>query len=293
MRFQVAGRGAILTASNLSEYMSSANIRFSDVADDDSVLDANLAHFASHTFAHVRLPPASVEWPRDSASRERLVVIVAEDAGFTVQSDAPIIGREPGLTVVPPGTAPVYFRAAAPTELLFVSCMADSLPGIDLLLQEPDSNAASVEPSQLHALTGFVKSLCSITAGVDEEDAAPLTTVGREVTRSLVSMAVGNRPAKPDLFTLAMQLIVREFARDDISVRWAAEQLHASLRTTQDAFAKRNTTFSRELRAVRLKAVDELRKRGGAPSLADAALAAGFGSSAAYYRAAKEAADKR
>jgi len=142
MRFQLAGRAKILTASRLSEYMSSANIRFNEVADDESSLHANLAHFASHTFAHVRIPRASVEWPRDSASRGRLVVIVAEDAGFTVESDAPIIEREPGLTLIPPGTAPVRFRAEVPTELVFISCLADSLPGIDLLLHEPDSNAA-------------------------------------------------------------------------------------------------------------------------------------------------------
>lgn len=286
MRFQLNGRREILKASALGEYMSSANIRFSDVTDDDSTLQANLAHFASHTFAHIRLPGASVEWPRSPRSQGRVVVIVTEGPGFIVTSDEPVIEREPGLFLVPPGSGPVHFSAASPTELLFVSCDIDSLAGIDLRV-DPATETTPVESSQLRPLTSFVKSLCSITSGADEESVLPLARAGQEVTRSLVEMTIGNRLVKSDLFNLAMRLIVRDFARDGLDVRWAASKLHASVRTLQSAFTKNGTAFSRELRSVRLKAVDELRKRDTQLSVADAALAVGFGSSSAYYRAFK------
>lgn len=287
MRFQLGGRHEILKASDLNEYLSSANLRFRSVS-DDSPLQANLAHFASHTFAHVKMPGALVEWPRSPRSSSRVVVIVTEGDGFTVQAQEPVLERKPGLFLVGPGTETVRFHASAPTELFFVSCNVDSLSGISMH-REPHSDLTPLEASQLRPLTSFVQSLCAITVGAGEDSALPLAMAGQEVTRALVTMAVGMRPENPDLFILAMQLILRDYSQSDISVQWAAGKLHSSIRTVQSAFTRQGTTFSRELRSIRLKAVSELRKRDHRLSLVDAAQAVGFGSSSAFYRAMKKA----
>jgi len=291
MRVQVEGRQAAIGHESLSEYMSAANLRFVDLP-PDGALTANIVNFPTHTFAHVVLPPALIEWPRDIHSRNRVLVLVTADDRFEVHCDGPVIRKEPGFILVPPGIHPVLFRTrSAATELIYVSSDVTAL-GAVRIVDDPDLIDGMVPASTAVPLTGFVTALCSITSG-GTADAGPIARVAREVARSLIAVFDGGEQASPSLFTSAMEIIVRDHARTELSGAVVASRLGVGTRTLQDAFAKEGTTVSAQLRAVRVRAAEELRERNPGVPLKQVAAATGFGSVSTLLRSLRREVSER
>ncbi|MCK2037888.1 helix-turn-helix domain-containing protein [Microbacterium sp. SSW1-49] len=288
MKFRIAGRERLLHAKALSAYLSSANFGFTSVRDEHAMLRANLVHIGRYTFAHVQLPPATLEWPRDELSRSRVVVIVAEAPGFTVASEGPVIVREPSWFVIPPGGATVTFEATMPTELVFISLDEDALSGgrqvdFDRVGEQPPSEET------LRPLTSFVKSFCAIEADEPDGVVSPLEDAACEVARTLVATVVGEPVTRPQLFDSVMRFILRDYSSPRLSVAGVAEALGVSVRTVQSALSEHGTTFSRELRAIRLKAAADLKNRNPGLPLATVAQLTGFGTRQSLHRAQRDA----
>jgi AraC-like DNA-binding protein len=291
MKFRIAGRERLLGAKALSAYLSSANFGFTAVRDAHAVLQANLVHIGRYTFAHVQLPPATLEWPRDELSRNRIVMIAVEAPGFTVASEGSVIARESSWFVIPPGGASVTFEATVPTELIFISLDDDALSGE----RQVDFDRAGEEPpceATLRPLTSFVKSLCAIEADQPDGVVSPLEDAACEVARTLVATVVGEPVTRPQLFDSVMRFILRDYASPRLSVASVAEALGVSVRTVQSALSDHGTTFSRELRAIRLKAAAEIKNRNPSLPLATVAELTGFGTRQSLHRAQRDASSR-
>ncbi|MGN6128185.1 MAG: helix-turn-helix domain-containing protein [Humibacter sp.] len=286
MRVRVEGRQAALQNAALSEYMTDANLRFIDLPLRGTVT-ANIVNFPAQTFGHVILPPATIEWPRDRLSRDRVLVLVTSDERFEVSTEGRVLYKQPDFILVPPGSEPVRFRTYSPsTELIYVSSDVSMLA--DIVIPEEQSEITGTVPSTAAVpLTSFVTALCSITTG-GVTSAEPIAQVAQEVGRSLVRIFGSDERAQQDLFTAAMEIIVREHARIDLSGAVVAKRLRVATRTLQHAFAQRGTTFSAQLRAVRVKAANEIRKRNPAISVRQLAAASGFGSISTLLRALRD-----
>lgn len=291
MRFRAAGAKDLLGLRPLDAYMASANIRFSGVRETHGALRANVVRMGRFLFAHVQLPVSTVVWPRDDLSRNRVVVIAAEGTGLTVTSGAPIIARRSSWFVVPPGTDEVTFEASTPTELVFVSLDDTEFAGerhVDFDRVGADSSPESV----LRPLVGFVKSLCAIESEHVAQGASPLGEAATEVARSLVAAVVGEPAEQQDVFNAVMRIVLQDYPSADLSLPAVARALGVSARTVQSALRARGTTFSDELRTVRLKAASELRSRNPGLPLSDVAKLAGFGTRQSLHRAMRKTADR-
>lgn len=287
MRFRAAGREDLLGLRPLDAYMASANIRFSNLRDERGVLRANVVRIGRFLFAHVQLPVSTVVWPRDALSRNRVVMIAAEGTGLTVASEASIIARRSSWFVVPPGTEEVTFTASKPIELVFVSLDDTELVGehhIDFGRVGADSAPESV----LRPLVAFVKSLCAIESEHVDRGASPLGEAASEVARALVTAVVGEPAERLDVFNAVMRIVLQDYPSPDLSLPAVARALGVSARTVQSALSARGTTFSDELRTVRLKAASELRSRNPGLPLSDVAKLAGFGTRQSLHRAMRK-----
>jgi len=286
MRVRVEGRQSALESAALSEYMTDANLRFVDLP-LVGTLTANIVNFPAQTFGHVILPPTTIEWPRDRQSRDRVLVLVTQDERFEVSSAGRVLRKASGFTLVPPGGNPVLFRTSSPsTELIYVSSDV-SLLG-DTVIPETQGQLPGTVPSAVAVpLTSFVTALCSITTG-GVTAAEPIAKVAQEVGRSLVRVFGTDGRGQQDLFTAAMEIIVREHARIDLSGGLVAKRLRVATRTLQHAFTQQHTTFSAQLRAVRVKAANEIRTRNPAIPARQLAAATGFGSVSTLLRALRD-----
>jgi AraC-like DNA-binding protein len=287
MKFRIAGRERLLQAKALSAYLTSANFGFTSVRDAHAILRANLVHIGRYTFAHVQLPPATLEWPRDELSRDRVLMIAVEAPGFTVTSEGPIIARDSSWFVIPPGGASVTFEATLPTELVFISLDHDALRRAR---QVDFDRAGEDAPSEstLRPLVSFVKSLCAIEADEPDGVVSPLEEAAFEVARTLVATVVGEPVTRPQLFDSVMRFILRDYASPRLSVTGVAEALGVSVRTVQSTLSDHGTTFSQELRAIRVKAAAELKNRNPDLPLATVAQLTGFGTRQSLHRAQRD-----
>lgn len=283
MKFRAAGRNGLLGLRPLSAYMESANIRFSDVHDVNAALRANLVRIGRFLFAHVQLAATTVVWPRDELSLNRVVMIAAEGEGLTVRSDAPVIVRGTSWFVVPPGTEAVTFDACVPIELVFVSLDDTELAGP----RHVDFERVGEGPAEtaMRPLIDFVKSLCAIESETTAEGASPLADAAREVARSLVAAVIGKPTDPPNVFDSVMRIVLQDYPSPHLSPSTVAHALGVSVRTVQSALNAHGTTFSRELRGVRLKAAAELTKRNPGLPMVEVAKLVGFGSRQSLYRA--------
>lgn len=289
MKFRAAGRD-LLGARPLTEYMEAANIRFSGVREENPVLRANLVRIGRFLFAHVQLPASTVVWPRDELSRNRVVMIAAEDDGLTVSSAAPVIARGSSWFVVPPGADAVTFDASTSTELVFVSLDDTELVGDRRVDYGSVGEDIPAEPA-LRPLVNFVKSLCAIESEAVEGGVTPLGDAACEVARSLVAAVVGEPTERPGVFDAVMRIVLQDYPSPHLSLPAVARALGVSARTVQSALSAHGTTFSDELRAVRLKAATELMKRNPGLPMPEVATLAGFGTRQSLYRAMRNATD--
>ncbi|MFJ2369218.1 helix-turn-helix domain-containing protein [Microbacterium sp. NPDC087665] len=287
VKFRAAGREDLLGLRPLNAYMASANIRFSDVEDTSAVLRANMVRIGRFLFAHVQLPASTVVWPRDELSRNRVVMIAAEGTGLTVSANAPIIARRSTWFVVPPGTDAVTFDASTPTDLVFVSLDDTELVGERRVDFEHVGEKTPSE-SALRPLINFVKSLCAIESESVEPGSSPLSDAACEVARSLVAAVVGEPADPPDIFDRVMRIVLQDYPSPYLSLVPVAHVLGVSVRTVQSALSAHGTTFSDELRAVRLKAAAEIMNRNPGLPLSEVAKLAGFGTRQSLYRAMRK-----
>ncbi|MFJ4254684.1 helix-turn-helix domain-containing protein [Microbacterium sp. NPDC090003] len=284
MKFRAAGRDDLLGARPLTAYMEAANIRFSAVQEREPILRANLVRIGRFLFAHVQLPASTVVWPRDELSRNRVVMIATEGAGFMVSSDSPVVARRSSSFVVPPGVDTVTFDASTPIELVFVSLDDTELGGerhVDFARVGEEVPAESA----LRPLVNFVKSLCAIESDAADAGSTPLGDAAAEVARSLVAAVVGEPVDPPDVFDSVMRILLQDYPSPHLSLLAVARAIGVSPRTVQSALRMHGTTFSDEVRAVRLKAATELIKRNPSLPLADVAKLAGFGTRQSLHRA--------
>ncbi|WP_162893172.1 helix-turn-helix domain-containing protein [Microbacterium halotolerans] len=264
--------------------MASANIRFSEL-DDDGMFHVSLVQVPQITFSRAAVSPLTLEWPRDSASRDRAVILVARTGGLSIETEAPVWRANPGLFLVPPGDAPVTFRVSKTIdELLWIGASAAVVRGIDL----PDARGRSPRPIHvderaLDVLLSFVRSLHETE--LDSGSSPQLASVATEVVRSLVALIADASGPELDTFELGMRTIQREYANPYIGVTDLAAAIGVSERSLQAAFSERGTTVMRELRSKRTSVALETRRQFPAISRADLARTAGFGSLSSLMRA--------
>ncbi|MDF2918355.1 MAG: helix-turn-helix protein [Microbacterium sp.] len=286
-KFRADGRETLLGLLPLTSYMSSANIGFAAVRDADAVLRANLVRVGRYLFAHVRLPAATVVWPRDQHSRDRAVVIAAEDRAMRVTSEAPVVARRGTVFLVPPGTEPVTFEATESTELVFISLDAADFArrrrmGFDRISAEAGSGAS------MRPMVTFVKSLCAIESDVAEAGVSPLGEAACEIACSLVVAILGEDVPEPSLPNAVMEVLLREYASPTLSLSAVASLLGVSTRTVQSALSAQGRTFSECLLEIRLKAATELRRHNPTMTLDTVARTTGFGTRQSLHRAMRK-----
>jgi len=286
VRAVATGQTAAEQDAALAGYMAQANLRFVELSRAQPVI-ASIADFPAQTFARIVLPPATILWPRDRHSRDRLVVLRASEASFEMVSDGLILRRDPDFFLVAPGVEPVEFRALAPTtELLYMSTDVSALGPVEVPTSQ-DEIPGPIPDALAAPLVGLIGALAS-RGPRGATTAEPLASVAREVARSLVGLFTEDEGAGRGLFTAAIAVIAREHHRVDLSPATIAARLRVATRTLQTAFTQRGTTISRELRAARVRTARALRRAEPALSTGRLAEAAGFGSASALHRALRE-----
>lgn len=289
-KFRADGRQRLLTLMPLASYMSSANIGFAAVRDEEAILRANVVRMGGNLFVHARMPAATVVWPRDEHSRDRVVAIVAESTTMSVVSEAPIVARRGTSFLIPPGTAPVTIEAAEPTELVFIALDAGDFAarrrmGFDRISGEAASNAV------IRPMVTFVKAVCAIESDVAEVGVSPLGDAACEVACSIVEALIGENATELSLPNAVMKILLREYASPTLSLTAVATLLGVSPRTVQSALSAQGRTFSESLLEIRLKAASELRRHNPTMTLDAVARAAGFGTRQSLHRAMRKASE--
>ncbi|MDF2579265.1 MAG: helix-turn-helix protein [Microbacterium sp.] len=286
-KFRADGRGSLLNLMPLTSYMSSANIGFASVRDDDALLRANVVRIGQYLFVHARMPAATLVWPRDERSRGRVVAIVAESRAMRVVSEAPVVVRRNSSFLIPPGAAPVTIEAAEPVELVFISLDAGDFAarrqmGFDRIGPEAASEAA------IRPMVTFVKALCAIDSDSVEIGGSSLGNAAGEVACSIVASLVGESAPKLSLPNAIMEILVREYASPTLSLSAVASRLGVSTRTVQSALSAQGRTFSEALLEIRLEAATEFRRHNPTMTLDAVARATGFGTRQSLHRAMRK-----
>lgn len=281
----VQGMDAAQHHSALTGYLASANLRL-DALEGSQALRAQVTRFPHLTFGHAFLPQATVVWPRDRLSLDSCGIVICSAGGIEVDSCAPVLRREPGLVLIPPGTEHVAFRTLAPAnEVLYVTASALLVRGLDLSVVP--SAADPVPDGILAPLHAFAVTICSISLE-ETSRIAPLEAAATDVARALAEVMVDGATAAPTLFAQAMQVIVRDHAQQRLNAGSLARTLGRSERTLQAAFAAEGTTPTRELRATRARAAHELRRRTPHATADEISRIVGFGSASSMTRALRE-----
>ncbi|MGR6743189.1 helix-turn-helix domain-containing protein [Microbacterium arborescens] len=286
-KFRADGREKLLSLMPLTTYMSSANIGFTAVRDDNALLRANVVRVGAYLFTHARMPAATVVWPRDERSRNRVVAIVAEGRALQVRSDAPVVARRSSSFLIPPGTAPVTIEAAEPTELVFISLDAGDFASRRRMGFDRISRSGADE-AVIRPLVTFVKALCAIESDVVEMGGSPLGDAAAEVSVALVASLIGDTPPELSLPNAVMDILVREYASPTLSLSSVANRLGVSTRTVQSALSAQGRTFSESLLEIRLRAATELRRHNPTMTLDLVARATGFGTRQSLHRAMRK-----
>lgn len=289
-KFRVDGRDRLLNLKPLRSYMSSANIGFVAVRDDDALLRANVVRIDGYLFVHARMPAATVIWPRSERSRDRVVAIIAERPTMRVVSEAEIVRRGTAF-LIPPGTAPVTIEATAPTELVFATLDAGDFAGRRQMGFDRTSREAA-HGASIRPMATFVKALCAIESEVAEMGVSPLADAACEVACSIVAALIGENVPEPSLPNAVMEILVREYASPTLSLPAVASRLGVSTRTVQSALSAQGRTFSECLLEIRLKAASEARRHNPTMTLDAVARATGFGTRQSLHRALRKAAER-
>lgn len=287
--FDVSVRGLEAAGNDamLADYLASANIRITNL-DESQPLRARITHLSQMTFAHVALPPATIDWPRDRMSLDRGLIIIGRTGVIDAQSHGLLVRRSPGLIVIPPGDSHVTITAEAPiNEFLYISVTANLMRHFRLA----DVDTRDLPPIPVGALAPLFAFGATVSAiAVEEADAVlPLQHAAIEIARSVLQLVTYGSPADLSLFAQAMRVIVRDYGQSRLNGAVLAHGLGRSERTLQAAFAEEGTTVMRELRAVRVRAAIALRERDPHATTYEVARAVGFGSAATLFRALREA----
>ena len=281
--FHVRGLEAVTRHDPLVDYLAQANVRIAELEDTDS-LRLRLTRFPELTFAHAYLPRAVVEWPRDTLSLERTVIVLCRSGRLDVRSEAPVLRRGPGLVLVPPGDTLVSFQARESlNEVLYISAPASLLHELDLS-EHPAIPRSPVPMSALAPLYAFVESLSSVTVG-ESLALGPLHGAAKEVTRAIARLIAEGDPSELTLYSRALRLIVENYPDTRLTVPRLARLAGVPERTLQAAFAAEGTTVVKEIRMTRARAVSDLRQRNPRMSAAQLAATVGFGSVSSLHRA--------
>ncbi|AXL13138.1 helix-turn-helix domain-containing protein [Microbacterium foliorum] len=287
-KFRAVGRQAILNAKPARSYGSPTNVRFTEVADENAAVRADLVRIGAYMFAHVQLPAGRLVWTRDGLSQHQVVVVATESPGLEVVSEGPVVARRATWFVVAPGRTPVQFTAARPLELVFVnldrSRIAEEMD-VDLAHAGRDT----VDDGVVRPMVNFVKSLCAIQGEKVETGATPLGGAACEVARSLVKTVVGDPVPETSLTDAVIGILRRRHASPHLSVSMVARELGVSVRTIQSALRRERTTFSAALRSIRIDMAKDLQRADPGLGAAAVARAAGFGSRQALYRSVRNA----
>ncbi|MBP1326129.1 AraC-like DNA-binding protein [Leucobacter exalbidus] len=268
-------------------YLAAANISFREI-DASTGLAARIVQFPQLTVARARLPKSTIEWPRDAMSLDRGLILIAPHNKFSIEGEGPIWRAAPGLFFVPPGDSFITFRATEPIEdLVYINASTSVIRGLVLPKWRGEQHPGDVSGEALAPLLAFVNSLCETTLE-DMAQVVPLQLVAGEVFRALVQLVTKEAASSMTTFDFAMQVIKREYSKPHLVVTDIAGAVNVSERTLHSAFAERDTTVMTELRVMRARAAEEIRKRNPGITRNDLAKAAGFGSISSMVRAMKE-----
>lgn len=291
LAFRVSGLEEMGANTDLVSYLAAANIQFSAL-DPSKTLMARLVQMPQLTFARVRMPRSTIEWPRDTMSLDRGIIFIARGGAFSVESESPVWSAHPGLYFIPPGDTHVRFHATEAIEdFIYISASTSVIRGIVLPKRHQPLAPTSVHPAALAPLLGFINALFDASLEGSPQ-VVPLQAVAAEITRSLVHLITADESHELNTYDFALQVIAREYAKPHMVVATIAAAVNVSERTLHLAFAEHDTTVMTELRVTRVRAAEEIRKRNPGISRRDLAMAAGFGSISSLLRALKEFGEK-
>lgn len=286
--FDIAVRGLEAATSNaaFADYLASVNVRITSLGESQP-LHARITHLSQTAFAHVTLPHATIEWPRDQMSLDRGLIMICRSGGMNAQSAGVVVRRNPGLIVIPPGDTHVTITADAPlNEVLYISVSASLMRDFRFTTTEA-RELPPVPVGALAPLFAFGVTVCAIS--VQQTNAVlPLQHAATEIARSMLQMVADGSPADLSLFAQAMRVMMRDYGQSRLSAAILAHGLGRSERTLQAAFTEQGTTIMRELRAVRVRAAIAIREHNPRATASEVARAVGFGSAASLFRALRD-----
>lgn len=285
-RFNGAAEAAL--DPRLDEYLRGANLKFIQL-DENLPFQARLALFRTLTFAHVASPRATVLWPRDHESRDRMAVVVCLAGGLTMSTDGALIRREGESThayIVPPGDEPVQIELSdVRNEVLYVSMPSSIAKAVRIDQASPGNGVLSEESIAPFLL--FAARMCNIRVDARSDHSA-LSISAEEVARALTRVILGASANPPTLFHRCVDVLLHEYHDARLDVRTVAARFGVSVRTVQMTFQQQNTTFASELRKIRARAARVIRLSNKDLSRKDLADACGFGSVSALDRALRQ-----
>lgn len=285
--FHARGLDELAALRQAGEHLRSARIEFLALG-SRGLLSARIARFPDSLFLHASLPETVAVWSRDQpALADRATLVFARAGHIEIASGEQLIRREPGLTLIPPGSSAV--RLSASSAVNEAVCVSVSAPVIaDILASLPVVvPTEAVDPTHLAPLLAFATNMCTVSDSVGAGVPA-LKSAAREIARSLVRLAVAG-PARPrSLYSLATEIIVSEHHDPTLTTDAIAERLSVTPRTLQVEFKRRGATVSSVLRRARALSAIELRREHTHLLTTEIAQRCGFGSVSSMFRAIRE-----
>lgn len=270
----------------LASYLESANLVLRDL-DGDGRLRADITQLPEMTLGRVSISPGTVVWPRDALSLDRVVIVIAPEDRFRIETEATMWHAPPCVSVLPPSDVPVTFCVRKPIdELFYVGASRAVIRDIDLAPGYDAGPVDQVDRGALAPLLSFIRSLSQTE--ITERSQQAIEPVAVEAVRSLLRLVVDPGDQGSSLFDRGTSVIERSYRDPRLSVADIASALRVSERTVHAAFAEAGTTVMRELRERRTRAALEIRDRAPEMTRHDLARAAGFGSISSMQRAMRE-----
>lgn len=265
------------------EYFQLANVRFLELR-DTSLLTAHIATFRDVRFVHATLPEGLLIWPRDSASLQTVTLIFMVRGNIDVITEGVTLSRDPGVTLIPPGTSHVRFRSTEPeNEAIYLSIdrslVADIMPESSEPMILPALDAQALKP-----ILSFIASTCAVTE-VHPSVASALEGAANEVTRSALLATFGPKETPAGLYSRTHEYVLRHYADLSLTIAKVAKHFSVSTRTIQLALQEAGTSFTQLVQQARTIAALELRSTQPSLKLSEVARRSGFGSLSSLHRA--------
>lgn len=279
--------GTVLDPQRMNAFADEAGFR---VLEGDPVrLAIQSVAFPSHTIAHVRSAPFTIEWSRERADTRSRCVFVFVNRGVLELSGpgADWTTDGGGLCIIFPGPDPVRIRGREESEMIFFSFDTGEIEPLSL-----DHNAIgpiSATSPVFRASYAYLHAACvDPTSGHDDAaESGILRSLTRDVARSLVLASTTTRH-RDRLLAAARSIIAQEYRDARFSPTRLAARLRVSRSTLERAFRQNALHVAQEIRRHRAHHAMTLLSSDPSLSIDLIARASGFGSRSAMGRAFRE-----